>query len=241
VRSVHLPATRTRLTPRQAYSCCSWLSSARTSTPAGSRSPSVFSSSGSSAANSKASRMRSSSARSVCSVSSLSPTITRISATWPIKCPSSPIPHVRRSAVLGRLRAGAHVKRRERRMLIHFETAFAHELKRGGEARGEHGRPLRRLDQIFDQILIERAPVERNANQPLDGLARIGERPDAALGHTHKGPRLGLPPRRVGRQQIVQRRRPLRPFDLGDRLRLAAAEHVAAKLRPIEQLLGELA
>ena len=46
---------------------------------------------------------------------------------------------------------------------------------------------------------------------------------------------------RIGRQQIVERRRPLRMLDMGDRLGLAAAEHVAIELRAAEQLLGHVA
>src|SRR5213595_351599 len=67
--------------PRGAYSRCNCWSKACTSIPVGSREARTFSSSGPSAANNKASRMRSPSARSV---SFLSPTITRISATFPI-------------------------------------------------------------------------------------------------------------------------------------------------------------
>ena len=61
VRNVHLPPTRTRLTPRVAYSSCSRASAARTSMPCGSRAASAFSSSGSAEANSIASSSRSSS------------------------------------------------------------------------------------------------------------------------------------------------------------------------------------
>src|SRR5580692_3308607 len=252
VRSVHLPPTRTRLTPRGAYSRCNCTSSARTSMPAGRRAAKAFSSSGASAANSSASRMRNSSARSPalsrCS-SSLSPTITRISATFPIgSYPLLPIPrvgcHCSGSLVfawIAILRALplAQVKRRERTLLMHFHVAFAHQFEHRGEARGEHRRPVRRVGQIVDEILIERAPVQRLADQPLKRLACLGKRPDRALWHANERPRLSLPPPGIGRQQVVERRRPLRPLDLGDGLRLATLENVAAKLRPIDHLLGE--
>ena len=55
-------------------------------------------------------------------------------------------------------------------MLMQFETAFTHQFKRGGKTRGQHRRPLRRLHQIFDQVLIERTPIERAPDQPLDRL-----------------------------------------------------------------------
>src|ERR1700704_5181668 len=47
VRNIHLPATRTRLTPRGAYSACRRRIAPATSTPSGSRSRRVLSSSGS--------------------------------------------------------------------------------------------------------------------------------------------------------------------------------------------------
>src|SRR5690242_6655988 len=109
--------------------------------PDGSRDARTFSSKGASAANSKASRMRTPSARSG---SFLSPTITRISATFPIGFFSLlAIPRFRGSA----LRQGtvgipflAHIERRESALLMRFELAFANQFKRGGEARGQHGR-----------------------------------------------------------------------------------------------------
>ena len=38
------------------------------------------------------------------------------------------------------------------------------------------------VDQIRDQVFVEPAPILRHADQPLQRLARLGERPDRALG-----------------------------------------------------------
>src|SRR5580704_9441298 len=171
VRSVHLPATRTRLTPRGSYSFCNWVSSARTSTPAGKRLANTFSSSGASAANSKASRMRSSSARSTCLP--LSPTITRISATLPM-CSDSllPIPSFGgHAAAFPCTLTFTHIERRERRVLVHFEEALAHQLEGRREGRGQHRRLLRRIDQILGEVLVERAPFHGDTDQPFQRLA----------------------------------------------------------------------
>ena len=51
------------------------------------------------------------------------------------------------------------------------------------------------------------------------------------------GQRLLLPLRRVGGEQIVQRRGILRMLDVDDRFRRAAREHVAAELRHAHELL----
>src|SRR6516165_10824668 len=226
VRKAHLPATRTRLTPRGSYSFCSCMSSARASTPAGKRFPRIFSSSGSVAANSKASRMRSSSARTTSL--SLSPSITRIFATFLISSVSLlPIPRSTGDAACSPIPTLTHKQRRECRMLIHFQVALAHQFQGRGKARGEHCRLHRRLNQIFGEILIERAPVHGNADQPLQRLARFGERPHRALRHANERARLGLPPPGIGRKQVVERCRPFRMLDLGDRLRLAALKHLA--------------
>src|SRR5580700_7094628 len=245
VRSVHLPPTRTRLTPRGAYSFCNCRRSACTSMPAGRRPAKAFSSSGASAANNSASRMRSSSARSG-AVSSLSPIITRISATFAIGSVSLlPIPRFRgracRDDVTARRWLFTKIKRRESALLMRFEAPFAHQFKHRGKARRQHRRDHRRFDQIGDEILVERAPVERLADQALQRLARLGKRPDRAFGQPHERSRFGLPPAGISRQQVIERRRPLRMPDLGDRLGLTAGKYLAAELRPIEQLLGDLA
>src|SRR6202034_2905811 len=88
--------------------------------------------------------------------------------------------------------------------------------------------------------MVERAPVRRPADYSFERLTRLGERPYGPLRHAHIGSGLFLPLRRISRKQIVKRRRPFRPPDLGDRLRLAAREHLAAELRPVEKLLGDL-
>src|SRR5215469_7711749 len=104
--------------------------------------------------------MRSPSARSG---SFLSPTITRISATFPIGFFSLlAIPRFRGSA----LRRGtvgipslAQIERRESALLVRFKLTFTDQFERRGKARGEHSRSHCRFHQISQQILIERAPV----------------------------------------------------------------------------------
>src|SRR5690349_15818742 len=185
---------RTRLTPRGAYSRCNCWSNACTSIPAGSRDAKTLSSSGASAANSKASRMRSPSARSG---SFLSPTITRISATFPIGFFSLlAIPRIRGSA----LRQGAvgiaflaQIERRESTLLVRLEPALSDHFERCGETRSQHSGGRRRIGQIGNQILIERAPVHGLTDQPLQGFTRFGERPDCPLRHPHDRSRLNLP------------------------------------------------
>src|SRR6202140_3129458 len=174
VRTVILPATRTRLTPRDSYSFCNCVSSARTSTPGGKRLAKTFSSSGPSAANSKASRMRSSPARSA--GLPLSPTITRISATFPIASVSLlPIPRFGGHAAVFRVLPLAHVKRRKSRVLVQLEMAFAHQFEGRCKARCHHRRFHRRLDQIFGKIFVERAPLHGETDQPFQRLARFVE------------------------------------------------------------------
>src|SRR5262249_10171036 len=195
VRSVHLPPMRTRLTPRGAYSRCNCWSNACTSMPAGSRDARTFSSSGAAAANSKASRMRSPSARSG---SFLSPTITRISATFPIGFFSLlAIPRLSGSA----LRQGgvgvpflAQIERRESALLVRFELALPDHFERRGKARSQHGGGRRRIGEIGKQILIEWAPVHVLADQPLQRFTRFGEGPHRALRTAPDRPRLALPP-----------------------------------------------
>src|SRR5262247_1377207 len=53
----------------------------------------------------------------------------------------------------------------------------------------------------------------------------------------HMRQRLLLPLRRIGREQVVQRRLPLRMLDVDDRLRRAAREYVAAELWQAHELL----
>src|SRR5690348_4599383 len=180
---------RTRLTPRGAYSRCNCCSNACASTSAGSREAKTFSSTGASAANSKASRIRSPSARSG---SFLSPTITRISATFPIPFFSFlAIPRFRGSALRrGAVGFLAQIERRESALLVRLEPAFAYHFESRGEARRQHSGSRLRIGEISNEILIERAPVHALADQPLQRLACFSEGPDRALGHAHHRARL---------------------------------------------------
>jgi len=133
----------------------------------------------------------------------------------------------------------ANVQRRECALLVHLHQSFAHKLERRREARGEHRRRERRFHHVRDQIFIEPRPIGRLADQPLERFACLGQRPHRALGEPHMRERAALALLGVGREQIVERRGPLWPLDVGDRLRLAAPEHVAIELGAIHQALGE--
>src|SRR5262249_16631868 len=235
VRKLHLPATAQRLTPRAAYSCCRRTSEACTSTPCGSRSPSSFSLRGSEAANSIASSSRSSSGRACASfaLSSSSGSVSGVTTcilTRPIVMASPSlirtVPGGRRIALPDRCRRLplAHVERRERLMLVELGDALAHQLECGRETRREHGRCMRGLDHVLDQEVVEPRPVARLPDQPLQRLARLGERPHCALGEPHPRECMFLPLLRIGGEQVVQRCRPLRMLDMGDGLGLPAAE-----------------
>src|ERR1700722_3271280 len=186
VRSAHLPATRTRLTPRVSYSLCNCVSKACTSASSGNRFAKIFSSSGASAANSNASRMRNSSARSCCCVLS---TTTLISAACGMQSSSLlPIPHFDGYAAFSRMLTLTHVKWCKRCVLIQLNLAFTHQFERRGKSRGQYGGSQGRLDQIFREILIERTPLERHADQPFQCFARFGERPHRTLRHSDHRP-----------------------------------------------------
>ena len=83
-------------------------------------------------------------------------------------------------------------------MLVHLEKALANQFECRSKTRGENRRLVRRLDHIIEEILIETAPVDRLAEQPLERLARLGERPHRALGYAHIGACLFLPLAGIG-------------------------------------------
>src|SRR5438046_8344367 len=64
-----------------------------------------------------------------------------------------------RDRLVGRRCAFAQKERGERALLVHLDSALAHELERRRKARGEHRRALRRLDHVGDQEVVERAPI----------------------------------------------------------------------------------
>src|ERR1700761_3093080 len=114
------------------------------------------------------------------SESSLSPTITRISATFPIGLLSLlAIPRFRGGGPAVALSL-TQIKRRKRALLMQFEMSFANQFERGGKSRRQHGSALRRIGEILDQILVERTPIHRLADEPLQRLARFRQRPDGA-------------------------------------------------------------
>src|SRR5262249_15344470 len=242
----------TRLTPRDAYSCCSRARAARRSTPCGRRAPRSFSLSGSDAANSIASRRRSSSGRargSPASSSGSSSDVTTCIFARPMVM-ALPFPLIVRLAGLRRTvwldlltadsRTLAHIERREWLVLIELRPPFAHQFEGRREARRKHRRRVRRLDDVLDQIGVQPRPISRLSDQTLERLARLGQRPYRALGEAHACERVPLALLGIGRQEVVERRRPFRMLDMGDRLGLAAAEHVAIELWTPEQALGGL-
>src|SRR5215208_364481 len=210
VRKVHLPPIRTRLTPRVAYSCCSLLSAAPTSTPSGKRAPKSFSLSGSDAANSMASSNRSSSGLGSLAPSESSRGLIILVARLMAAASFS----LTRAAAGGRCTARsahvivcsvtlAHIERRKRLVLVNVRKTLAHQFQRAGEARCEHRRRQRRLDDIGDQVFIQSRPVGASADQALQGLARLRQRPDGSLSEAQMGERLALPLLRISSEQIV--------------------------------------
>src|SRR5262249_1964222 len=235
----HSPPIRTRWTPRVAYSSCSRRRAARTSTPCGSRSASDASSSGSAEANSIASKSRSSSAPAPPPMSRPSSRITTFN--FVLARPPFSLSGRRRRRHAARIGhpifsrlALAHVERRKCPQLVHFHDPLAHHFERGGKARREHRRRERRLDHVRDQKFVEPRPIGRLADQALERFARLGQRPDGALDQAYMRKSRLLPLLRVSREQVVERRAILRMLDVGDRLGLAAPEHVAIELRAAE-------
>src|SRR5471032_607121 len=149
VRNIHLRPTRTRLTPRVAYSAFSCANTSFTSTSFGRRRLSVASSSGWPAANSRASSSRNSSGRACAAGAagceagaSLFCTITSFLATLGIES----VPLCVFLRVIGQSTSIhtdplAHVERRERLFLMNLGNPFAHQFERGGERGRHHGRP----------------------------------------------------------------------------------------------------
>src|SRR5450631_542701 len=246
VRKVHLPPTQTRLTPRIAYSSCRRVSAAGTSTPAGSRAARALSSSGSAEANSIASSSRSSSGRTssaLCGSSlGMITRLARLDIRYGLPFPSIPLflaVHVDRRITRNADAAGgdtlAHVDRRERLLLMNIGISFPHQFERGGKARGEHRCRQCGVDHVGYEIFVQPRPIRRSADQTLEHIARLGQRPDGALGKMQVGQCTLLPLGRIGGKQIVEGRRPFRALDVGDRLGLTPAEYVAIEQRPPEQ------
>src|SRR3569623_2392607 len=199
-RKVHFLPMRTRLTPRVAYSACNAASAALTSTPSGSARSKVGSSSGSEAANSSASIRRSSSGRDtgsstaststmiVSSISteagagsSIETTTSFLAAEGMVSVSLCVFLCVMRRCNAVRADTLSHVDGRESIFLMDLGLAFAHQLQRRGERRREHGGGLRWLDHVLDQEAVDARPVARAADQPLQRLARVGQRPHRAL------------------------------------------------------------
>ena len=112
------------------------------------------------------------------------------------------------------------------------------------EAENEEARALRRIRdraQASKQQIVESGPVGPAADEPRQGLARLGERPDLARLEANAGARVLLRLPRVGREQIIEVRLVGHAARRLDRLRLASGEEVAPQARAIEQQLAGLA
>src|SRR5215208_550383 len=247
VRKVHLPPTRTRLTPRVAYSCSSCASAEPISMPWGNRAARSFSVSGSAAANSIASSSRSSSGRASVASSDRSRGLIILVARL-IAAASFSLNRAAAGRGVARLACCvicdwtlAYIKRSECLVLVDVGNALAHHFQRRGEAGGEHGRRQRRLDHVGNQEFVELHPVGALADETLQRFACLGQRPDRALGIAQVSERSALALLRIGGEQIVQRCRPLRMLDMRDRLGLAACKHITGKLRTRQQTFGNTA
>src|SRR5450830_526543 len=243
VRKVHFLPMRTRLTPRVAYSALRRASASFKSTPSGSCLASVASSSGSPAANSKASSSRNSSGRAAGSTagSSLWTIASFFAVLGMVSVSLCVFLRVMRRSVSIRADALAHVNRRERLFLMDFGDTLAHQFERGGKRGCKHRGRECRLHHIADQEAVDPRPVRRLPDQTLERGARFGQRPDRALLEAHARKQAALALRGISAEQIVERRRPFRPLDLGNRLRRAACEYVAIELRPSHQACRHLA
>ena len=82
------------------------------------------------------------------------------------------VTHFGGQAACSRILTLTHVNWCKCRVLIHFKPAFTHQLKRCGKGRSQYGGAQCRLDQILGEILIERTPFERHADQPLQRFAK---------------------------------------------------------------------
>ena len=166
-----------------------------TSTPSGSRAASVFSSSGSAEANSIASSSRKLLRRAAARAAFVAAHrrgITHFASLGIATASSIRLPPAGAATPLGSaipLAAGltlAHIERRERRLLMHLHHAFAHQFERGGEARREHRRAHATARPRYAiRYSSSRAQSVGCADQPLERLARLGQRPDRALGEPH--------------------------------------------------------
>src|SRR3984893_8116066 len=251
VREVHFPLIRTRLTPREAYCCCSSSSEPCTSIPSGICAASVFSSRGSAEANNIASRMRSSSTLTSCigAVSWGLVTIFKLriavsspfgffllpacSACWR-HAPSAPS-----AFPITGLLVPAYIQGRKSRLLLHLHHTLANQLKGRSKTRCEYRTSEAGIDDERKQILIEPRPVSRPPDQTLERFACLRQRPDASLGHPYMRKRAALALLRVSGQEIVQGRRPFRMLDVRDGLRLTSTKNIPIELGTTKQLLGD--
>src|SRR3954451_19890776 len=210
-----------------------WARTASTSLPSGSRPASSCAASGSGPANSSASAMRKASPGAGAVATSTE--ILRTAALIDLSIVTSGF---RR---LGLGRQAAHPERREGAVLAQREPAFADELEARRERRGDDGRALLGGSDVADEIAVEHGPVLRLADEALERLAGIDERPDMPLRHDDAARHLLLALAGIGREQVVERRLPGDLLADRDRLPGAAGEHVAPELRPLLHALCRLA
>ena len=115
---------------------------------------------------------------------------------------------------------------------------LAHQFEAGGEGRSPRRAPVFGVRQEGQKIIVERGPVERASDKSLQRVARIAQRPDAALFRRIMDMRRLGAHLRVGAEEIVDGRLPERLPRHDDRLRRAAPEDITAKLVALHQRLS---
>src|SRR6186997_1477875 len=207
---------------------------------------SAASSSGSEAANSSASTMRSFSRRSVdCSAMTLEGSGKRSRGPPRSRSVSSSvmtgtllnwfavIPSLLSCSSLGLISSDPHApadqERRKRLRLPDFERAFARHLKRRRETRRKRGFSQLGLDQKLGEKLVERSPVAIDTEQTLKLGARLFQRPHRALPDLPGADCGALPLLRIGLEQVVDISLVDALAGDADGLWSPAREHVAAE------------
>src|SRR5262249_21380840 len=101
------------------------------------------------------------------------------------------------------LAAPAQPQRREGLFLLDLDFPLANHLKRRRETRRKCRGTHRRVDNIGHEIFVESCPVSGTADQLLEGLACLDQRPDGAHRELDARQCLALALHRVGGKEIV--------------------------------------
>src|SRR5579863_2865690 len=201
---------------------------AETLLPSGRRLAIAASSSGSAAAKTRASAMRSASGSNSTGASVRSKSLA-----------TSPIGSSRHLRVgLGPPLSGAHPDRRKSAILPEFDQTLARKCDRRRERRSAGRAPYRWVNAIRQKPRVHIRPVDRYARQAGQRRARLIERPDDPLLEPHPGKRLLLALARIGGEEIVELGVIFGTPDDRQRFRRAAAEEIASEARPVDQRFG---